>query len=106
MHPSSIPKSANQDTFESGARAMTEAVNAGGISAYFADSADPLHAAFKAKAVIHSGPGGMPLMGEAAQKRLSELWEEPRSGKGLAYFHVPFCETRCLYDSSGICVGT
>lgn len=30
MHPSSIPKSANQDTFESGARAMTEAVNAGG----------------------------------------------------------------------------
>ncbi|MEI3353990.1 MAG: radical SAM protein [Duodenibacillus massiliensis] len=97
MHPSSIPKSANQDTFESGARAMTEAVNAGGISAYFADSADPLHAAFKAKAVIHSGPGGMPLMGEAAQKRLSELWEEPRSGKGLAYFHVPFCETRCLY---------
>ena len=68
MHPSSIPKSANQDTFESGARAMTEAVNAGGISAYFADSADPLHAAFKAKAVIHSGPGGMPLMGEAAQK--------------------------------------
>ena len=97
MHPSSIPKSANQDTFESGARAMTEAVNAGGISAYFADSADPLHAAFKAKAVIHSGAGGMPLMGEAAQKRLSELWEEPRSGKGLAYFHVPFCETRCLY---------
>lgn len=97
MHPSSIPKSANQDTFESGARAMTEAVNAGGISAYFADSADPLHAAFKAKAVIHSGPGGMPLMGEAAHKRLSELWEEPRSGKGLAYFHVPFCETRCLY---------
>lgn len=41
MHPSSIPKSANQDTFESGARAMTEAVNAGGISAYFADSAIP-----------------------------------------------------------------
>lgn len=73
MHPSSIPKSANQDTFESGARAMTEAVNAGGISAYFADSADPLHAAFKAKAVIHSGPGGMPLMGEGRSRTKAPL---------------------------------
>ena len=68
MHPSSISKSANQDTFESGARAMTEAVNAGGISAYFADSADPLHAAFKAKAVIHSGPGGYAPDGRSRTK--------------------------------------
>ena len=84
-------------TFESGARAMDAALHSGDISAYYANATDPLHAAFAAKAVIHSGPAGMPLMGEAAEKRLSELWDEPRSGKSLAYIHVPFCETRCLY---------
>lgn len=84
-------------TFESGARAMDAALHTGDVSAYFANAADPLHAAFAAKAVIHSGPVGMPLMGEAAEKKLESLWDEPRSGKSLAYIHVPFCETRCLY---------
>ena len=84
-------------TFESGAKAMGDAIRSGDISAYFANGKDPLHAAFAAKAVIHSGPAGMPLMGEEAEKKLQSLWEEKRSGKALAYFHVPFCETRCLY---------
>lgn len=93
---SSSPKKAI-DTFESGARAVDAALHSGDVSAYFANGSDPLHAAFKAKAAIHSGQGGMPLMGDAAEKKLEQLWEEPRSGKGLAYIHVPFCETRCLY---------
>lgn len=92
--PSGHPHAA---TFESGARAMDAALHTGDVSAYFANAADPLHAAFAAKAVIHSGPAGMPLMGEAAEKKLESLWDEPRSGKSLAYIHVPFCETRCLY---------
>ena len=92
--PSGHPHAA---TFESGARTMDAALHTGDVSAYYANAADPLHAAFAAKAVIHSGPAGMPLMGEAAEKKLESLWDEPRSGKSLAYIHVPFCETRCLY---------
>lgn len=84
-------------TFESGAKVMVQAIDSGDISAYFANGKDPLHAAFAAKAVIHSGPSGTPLMGQDAQDKLQSLWQESRSGKALAYFHVPFCETRCLY---------
>ena len=84
-------------TFEAGARAMTEAVSSRDPEAFFANAADPLHAGFKAKAAIHSGPGGMPLIGEDARRRIDELHDTPRSGKALAYIHVPFCETRCLY---------
>lgn len=84
-------------TFESGARAMDAALKTGRVSAYYADAGDPLHAAFAAKAVVHSGPAGMPLTGEAAEEKLAQLWDAPRSGKTLAYIHVPFCETRCLY---------
>ena len=84
-------------TFEEGARSMHDAIEAGKPEAYFANAADPLHAGFLAKAIIHSGPGGTPLMGEEARKRLDALADRPRSGKTLAYVHVPFCETRCLY---------
>lgn len=89
----------NAETFEAGARAMKMALDAktGDPSVYFADTADPLHAAFRAKAVVHSGPGGMPLMGAAAVSAFDGLLDKPRTGKTLAYIHVPFCETRCLY---------
>ena len=76
---------------------MNEAVKSRAPEAFFANAEDPLHNAFKAKAAIHSGPGGMPLLGEDARKRLLELSDKPRTGKSLAYIHVPFCETRCLY---------
>lgn len=100
MHPhSSGDASARRPaaTFEAGARAMTEAVRSRAPEAFFANADDPLHAGFKAKAAIHSGPGGMPKMGEDARKTLEALYDTPRSGKTLAYIHVPFCETRCLY---------
>lgn len=84
-------------TFEAGSRHMTERLKTADPSAYFADKTDPLHRAFAAKAVVHSGPGGMPLMGDDAVRALDALYDRPRSGKTLAYLHVPFCETRCLY---------
>lgn len=91
-------QSTSQKTFEEGMKEMVEALKAKMPEAFFANPDDPLHAAFKAKAAVHSGPGGaMPLMGEAALAKLDELSYQKRSGKGLAYIHVPFCETRCLY---------
>ena len=84
-------------TFEAGAKKMSEKLKNGTAESFFANAADPLHAAFEAKAVIHSGPGGMPLMGKEARDYLEALAEQPRNGKTLAYLHVPFCETRCLY---------
>lgn len=36
-------------------------------------------------------------MGKEARDYLEALAEQPRNGKTLAYLHVPFCETRCLY---------
>lgn len=84
-------------TFEAGARAMTEALASRKPEAFFANATDPLHAGFQAKAAIHSGPGGMPLMGADARARHGALEVVPSLGKRLAYIHVPFCETRCLY---------
>lgn len=95
-HPSGASAKA-PSTFEAGAREMNDAVKSRAPEAFFANAEDPLHNAFKAKAAIHSGPGGMPLLGEDARKRLLELSDRPRTGKSLAYIHVPFCETRCLY---------
>lgn len=97
MNESSTSKDQTPTTFEAGARKMDASLHSGDVSAYFANGADPLHAAFAAKAAIHSGPAGIPLMGQEAEKKLKELWDKPRTGKGLAYFHIPFCETRCLY---------
>lgn len=96
MSESPAPKPA-APTFESGARAMNEALQTKGVEAYFADASDPLHKAFIAKAAVHSGPGGRPLIGEEAEKAIDSHYDTPRSGRSLAYIHVPFCETRCLY---------
>lgn len=85
-------------TFDEGMRAMkARLAQEQDISAFYANAEDPLHRAFGAKAALHSGPGGRPLVGEEAQIKLDELSHQARSGKSLAYIHVPFCETRCLY---------
>lgn len=84
-------------TFEAGASLMQSRVKRGDPLAYLANSADPLHAAFAAKAAIHTGLSGSVLMGEAALAKMKTLAGVSRTGKTLAYFHIPFCETRCLY---------
>lgn len=85
-------------TFEAGMRDMKAKLEtAFRVEQFYARTEDPLHQAFGAKAALHSGPGGMPLMGEAAQAALAEHLNMTYPGKRLAYIHVPFCETRCLY---------
>ena len=94
---SQAPERQKEGTFEENSRRMAEALKANTLDACRANAEDPLHAAFTAKAVVHSGPGGMPLMGADAERTLDGILDTPRKDKTLAYLHVPFCETRCLY---------
>lgn len=84
-------------TFESGLDSLMHFVGLKGEEAYHANAADPLHAAFRAKAAVHAGPMGMPMIWALARGKLNSLSHRKREGKALAYIHVPFCETRCLY---------
>lgn len=84
-------------TFESGLDSLMHFVGLKGEEAYHANAADPLHAAFRAKAAVHAGPMGMPMIWALARGKLDSLSNRKREGKALAYIHVPFCQTRCLY---------
>ena len=84
-------------TFESGLDSLMHFVGLKGEEAYHANAADPLHAAFRAKAAVHAGPMGMPMIWALARGKLNSLSNRKREGKALAYIHVPFCATRCLY---------
>jgi len=62
------------------------------------ENGDPLHAAFNRKSAVHPGARGRPLDPES----IGEVWSrimatEGKKEKRAAYFHIPFCETRCLY---------
>ena len=61
------------------------------------EGVDPLSGAFDAKVAVHPGMGGAFV----DKAHIGELWHslvrEPRRGKTTAYFHIPFCETRCLF---------
>lgn len=58
---------------------------------------DPLKNAFDSKVTVHSRMVGRPYMGEEARELIEGQFDTERQGTGLAYIHVPFCETRCLY---------
>lgn len=65
---------------------------------YFArEGEDPLSQAFERKTVVHAGMSGRPLRDEARDEAMERLLGEPRQGQSAAYFHIPFCETHCLY---------
>ena len=65
---------------------------------YFArEGVDPLSRAFDGKIAVHPGVGGTMVAPEARQERLEALLDVPRKGDSVAYIHVPFCETHCLY---------
>ena len=49
-------------TLESGLDSLMHFVGLKGEEAYHANAADPLHAAFRAKAAVHAGPMGMPMI--------------------------------------------
>lgn len=58
---------------------------------------NPLKNAFKGKATVHTHIPGKSYMGDEAISVIKNQYENKRKGTGLAYIHVPFCETRCLY---------
>lgn len=84
-------------SFEAGVEALKRLIGRGGDEAYFANETDPLHAAFRAKATVHAGPIGLPMLFGAARSKLEALSAETRTKEAVAYVHVPFCSTRCLY---------
>ena len=73
-------------------------VPAEGLERYFArEGVDPLPYAFEGKIAVHPGLGGAGVEKQDFEATLEPLLAEPRTGKTVAYIHVPFCETHCLY---------
>ena len=69
-----------------------------GIERYFAkEGVDPLPYAFEGKIAVHPGLGGARVEKQDFEATLEPLLAQPRKGKTVAYIHVPFCETHCLY---------
>lgn len=66
---------------------------------YFAKvTRDPLHLAFDKKITVHPFIKGLPLKSNEIQDTWQRLmYTLPSSFKRAAYFHIPFCETYCLY---------
>ena len=61
------------------------------------EGVDALTHAFDSKIAVHPGMGGSPVPPEERETVLSSILERGRQGKSMAYIHVPFCETHCLY---------
>ncbi len=61
------------------------------------EGVDPLPHAFARKTAVHPGLGGRLLRQEQAQERWRRLSAIPPSAPAAAYFHIPFCASRCLY---------
>ena len=73
-------------------------VPAEGLERYFArEGVDPLPYAFEGKIAVHPGLGGSGVEKQDFEATLEPLLAVPRTGKTVAYIHVPFCETHCLY---------
>lgn len=57
----------------------------------------PLTDAFVSKGAVHPFVGMQPV----AQEKWGAIWDKitatPRSGKTVAYIHIPFCENHCLF---------
>jgi len=65
---------------------------------FASENDDPLHAAFDKKTGVHPGRSGRPISPE----NVVEIWARSMEQEGekeerAAYFHIPFCESRCLY---------
>lgn len=60
-------------------------------------SDNPITDAFDEGIVTHLGMGSVPVPLDQAGALLDELSRKERSGRAVAYFNIPYCETRCLY---------
>ena len=68
------------------------------LTKYFArEGVDPLSRAFDGKIAVHPGVGGNMVAPSDVEGSLEKLLDVPRRGDSVAYIHVPFCETHCLY---------
>ncbi len=68
------------------------------LEKYFArEGVDPLSHAFDGKIAVHPGVSGELVPSEDMENCLNTLLGTPRKGDSVAYIHVPFCETHCLY---------
>ena len=63
------------------------------------ENGDPLGSAFEGKIAVHPGMGGIPVPDKDREPLLDKAAATSCSGRKLAYIHVPFCETHCLYCS-------
>lgn len=67
-------------------------------SRFFArEGVPPLSHAFDGKIAVHPGLGGSRVAKEAVPVHLDHLLDQERKGKSVAYIHVPFCRTHCLF---------
>lgn len=95
MQPKSVHKSfesSQRSMMGSHVSALEDMVN---FEAEITDN--PLKNAFRGKATIHTHIPGQSFIGEEAVSVIKNQYENKRNGTSLAYIHVPFCETRCLY---------
>ena len=62
-------------------------------------AADPLRHAFDVTRVVHAGMNGEMVPPPLAQKTWQDLMHQKVQGHPtqMAYFHIPFCKTKCLY---------
>lgn len=95
MQPKSLHKSfesSQRSMMGSQVSALEDMVN---FEAEITDN--PLKNAFRGKATVHTYIPGQSYIGDEAISVIKNQYEKSRKGTGLAYIHVPFCETRCLY---------
>ncbi|MDR2503942.1 MAG: heme anaerobic degradation radical SAM methyltransferase ChuW/HutW [Deltaproteobacteria bacterium] len=60
-------------------------------------SANPLAEAFSRKMAVHAGMGGLPVAPEDLAATAGRLRQTRRGEPGVAYVHLPYCESKCLY---------
>lgn len=78
--------------------AMRAAPDSREATRFFARVTDtPLADAFEVKRVIPPFAGARALEPDERDARWQAIRDTPRSGKSLAYVHVPFCENHCLF---------
>ncbi|MFV0515036.1 MAG: heme anaerobic degradation radical SAM methyltransferase ChuW/HutW [Jhaorihella sp.] len=58
---------------------------------------DPIAGAFPGKRAVHPFVNMVPVSRDRVVPLWAELFDRPRTGRGVAYVHVPFCENHCLF---------
>lgn len=65
---------------------------------YFAkEGVNPLSHAFDGKIAVHPGIVSNAVNDDKIQETIETLTNMPRQNDSVAYIHVPFCQTHCLY---------